>query len=624
MVARTADDAKEEVRNATDIAQIIGERVPLRRAGRAWKGLCPFHAEKTPSFTVNPERQIWHCFGCNRGGDIFSFLMEIDNLSFPEALTLLAERAGIELRRAEHGPADAKRDQLYQANALANEFFQAGLRSPLGAAARSYMSDRGFDTDALDRFRVGWAPDGWDGLATALGKLLPGSVLEEAGLTLRRGDGTHYDRFRGRVTFPIETAAGRVAGFGARALGLDETPKYINSPETLIYRKGGLLFALPLARPAIRARKEVLVAEGYLDAMRLHAAGFANAVSTCGTALTPEQARSLSRFEAEVVLVYDGDDAGVRAADRALEALIAAGLPVRVLILPEGEDPDSYIHKRGPAAFRELLDAAGDVAAFLAGASVAGSGSNPSAEARVRRYVELLGRVEDPIRRRLMLRRGAVAFALEEEVLLEALSKRRAPRRASPGTGIKGAVVAGGGGAAARPSEPRGAVAPGGESKRTHATPELGETFEAIDPIERELATRCLTEEGAIAEVVARGGSSCFWNKGLQAMLRAWIEMERAPLPEELRALTEMDILARSLMAEHPVEEGRTDEDSRRGARDLLQRLDERRLRASIRTLDLAIRQAERTQDLGSLDRLVAERRDLASKLHTKSHAAIS
>lgn len=626
MAGRSAGEAKEEVRNASDIVQIVGERVPLRRMGRAWKGLCPFHSEKTPSFTVNSERQMWHCFGCDRGGDVFSFLMEIDKMTFPEALAILAERAGVELPRGGAGAGDPRRDRIYQANALANDFFKANLRSPAGAKARAYLAGRGFDDAILDRFQVGWAPDGWDALTTALGKLLPGSVLEEAGLVVRRGDGTHYDRFRDRVTVPIEGAAARVAGFGARAVGPEQTPKYINSPETAVYRKGGLLFGLPLARAEIRKEGRVLVAEGYLDSMRLHAAGFKNAVSTCGTALTTEQARALARFDGEVVLVYDGDDAGVRAANRALDPLLSAGIAVRILILPNGEDPDSYVAKHGPEPFRVLLEAALDPAGFLAGAALAGAESNPTPEARVRRYVDLLGRVDDPIRRRMMIRRGAVAFGLEEDVLLEALGKRREARRpgARPGGSGTGIGQSGGRAPYARANSGEEPAAAGSEPAMagSSALARTDERPEDLDPIERELAARCLTEEGAVAEVALHGGVSCFRSRTLQALLGPWIEMIRAPLPEEVRALTEITPLARALLAEHAVEEGRTDEMSRRGARELLVRLEERRLRASIQELDRAIRLAESSHDSGSLDRLVAERRDLASKLHSRNHPA--
>jgi DNA primase len=606
---RTPQEAKEEVRNAIDIAQVVGERVTLRRAGRTWKGLCPFHAEKTPSFTVNPERQIWHCFGCNRGGDVFSFLMEMDKVTFPEALQSLAERAGIDLPRSESTAADKRRDRLYQATALASDFFQASFSSEAGAHARAYLAGRGFDRPALERFHIGWAPAGWDGLLTALGKLLPAEVLEEAGLVVRRGDGGHYDRFRNRITFPIEIGTGRLAGFGARAVDPEDTPKYLNSPESPIYRKGGLLFGLPLARSAIREKRQVLVCEGNLDVVRLHASGFANSVCTSGTALTIDQARALARFEAEAILVYDGDDAGIRAADRALEPMLAAGLPVRVLLLPEGEDPDSFLLRNGAKAFSGLLEGAMDVAAFLATASLSSPGANPTPEARVKRYVELLGRVEDPVRRRMMVRRGAVAFGVEEDVLLEALGRRRgAGRRTTPARGPGQSTGAG--------PTPRGPEVGGGSASDSPGAPGgPPEPAEIIDPIERELASRCLTEDGAVVEVARSGGVSCFRSKNLRALLADWLTMGRAPLPEELRALESMDGLARSLLADHPVEEGSTDETARKIARELLHRIEERRLKASLQELDRAIRLSERSRD-GALDRLVAERRDLASKLH--------
>jgi DNA primase len=520
---RTLQEAKEEVRNAIDIAQVIGERVPLRRAGRTWKGLCPFHAEKTPSFTVNPERQIWHCFGCNKGGDVFAFLMEIDKSTFPEALQVLAERAGIDLPRSEATAGDKQRDRLYQATALASDFFQASFYSEAGSSARQYLAGRGFDRPMLERFHIGYAPAGWDGLKTALGKLLPVDVLEEAGLVVRRGDGGHYDRFRNRIMFPIEIAAGRLAGFGARAVDPEDTPKYLNSPESPIYRKGSVLFGLTLARGAIRERRQVLVCEGNLDVVRLHAAGFAHSVCTSGTALTIDQARALARFEAEAILVYDGDDAGIRAADRALEPMLAAGLQVKVLLLPEGEDPDSFLLQNGAQAFAGLVEGAMDVAAFLASARLSSPGANPTQEARVKRYVELLGRVEDPVRRRLMVRRGAVAFGVEEDVLLEALGRRKGvgrrplqPRQAGtqvtgPSSGDPGRVAA-----AATPA-PRG---------------DAPEATEIIDPIERELAARCLTEDGAILEVAQTGGVSCFRSKNLRALLSDWLTMGRAPLPD--------------------------------------------------------------------------------------------
>ena len=631
------DDAKERVRNATDIVQIVGERVPLRRVGRRFAGLCPFHAEKTPSFSVNPEWQIWHCFGCGKGGDVFSFLMEIDKISFPEALKELADRAGIDLPRREAGSGGELRERLHQANALARDFFAAELRTPAGARARDYLAERGFQGAILERFEIGWAPDRWDGLLTALGRLLPVKTLEEAGLVLRRGDGSgHYDRFRNRVMFPVHTATGRVAGFGARALQPEDTPKYLNTPDTPAFRKGHLLFGLSLARKAIRERREALLVEGYLDAMRLHLIGLDQAVSTCGTALTAEQAQIVARLECEVVLIYDGDDAGIRAADRALDPLLAAGVAARVLILPPGEDPDSFVAKQGAQALRTLLEGrALDVPGFLAESTLAGDPSkNPTPEARVRRFVSVLARVGDPIRRQFLIRRGAEVFRMDESVLLEAV--RRVPRGAFPPVG--GGHGAAGARGAGRPGQQAGkdhvegvgswqgggAPGPATSSATGPGTAQGGGVPEGpLDPVERELACRVLTEEGALLEVAERGGPKWFQNDGLRALLQPWIEAGRPPYDDELRTLAEGSALVRELLSEHAKLSGRTHDVERREARELMDRMEDRRLRESIRALDQAIRDAERGRDEGSLGRLVAERRDLASKLHARSHSAI-
>lgn len=616
-----AEEAKEAVRGATDIVQLIGEKVRLRRVGTRWSGLCPFHNEKTPSFTVNPERQIWHCFGCNKGGDVFAFLMETDKVTFPEALAILAERAGIELPKGDRGPGAAVRDRLLQANALASDFYQASLRSEAGAPARAYLAGRGFKGSMLDVFHVGWAPDQWEGLATALGRLLPAKTLEEAGLTLRRGDGSHYDRFRNRIIFPVETAPGKTAGFGARAIASEDQPKYLNSSESAVFRKGSLLFGLPQARSAIRERKEVLVAEGYLDVLRLHEAGFTNAVATCGTALTLEHARALARFEAGVVLVYDGDAAGVRAADRGLDPLLGAGLAVRVLLLPAGEDPDSFLAKSAREAFATLLAEARDVPGFLAEATIGGggpAGADPSLEARVRRFVGLLRRVEDPIRRRLLVRRGAEAFGLEEGVLLEAAAKGmsgaglKSPRPARPAEGAPGG--------AAKPPDgvPNGAPEGGAAASERPAV-----TAEKLDPAERELAARALTEEGALRAILEAGGIACFVTPELREILAPWIEAGQPPLGGERDRLVDEHPLVRGILAVHPVEDAVPLDEQQRTARGLIERLEERRLRAAIQVLDRAIREAEQSRD-ASLGRLVAERRDLASKLHQRSQSPVS
>src|SRR5690242_5893922 len=472
MSARLGEEARERVRDATDIVQLIGEKVQLRRAGRSFKGLCPFHTEKTPSFTVTPDRQMWHCFGCSKGGDVFAFVMERDKLTFPEALRALADRAGIELPQQEGGARSDAFDKLYQANALARDFYRASLVSEAGAKARAYILSRGFEEPWLTRFEIGWAPEGWDGLSKALGKLLPAAVLEQAGLVVRRGDGSgHYDRFRNRVLFPVTTGAGKIAGFTGRAIAEGDEPKYLNSPETPVFRKGRLLYGLTQARAGIREREEAIVCEGNLDVVRLHACGFGNAVATCGTALTSEQATLLARLRVKVLLLYDGDDAGVRAADRGLDPLLEAGVEVKVLLLPRGEDPDSFLRKEGAGALRERMESALDVPGFLAESELAGS-AGPGVEARVHRLVALLNRIEDPIRRRLLLRRGAEVFGLEESVLLEAVQGKGRVRKApaAPPAPVPETPSTGGAGTAGPASERESPA----------------------DPVERELAGRVL------------------------------------------------------------------------------------------------------------------------------------
>jgi len=611
MNVRIGEEARERVRDATDIVQLIGEKVTLRRAGRSYKGLCPFHSEKTPSFTVTPDRQIWHCFGCSKGGDVYAFVMEADKITFPEAIRVLADRAGIELPKQDRGPGEEAFDKLYQALALARDFFRAGLSTPGAAKARAYLLERGFEEPCLSTFEVGWAPEGWDGLLSALGKLLPADVMERAGLIVRRGDGSgHYDRFRNRLMFPIATGAGKIAGFSARAILESDTPKYLNSPETPVFRKGRLLYGLPLARAGMRECGEAIVCEGNFDVIRLHACGFTNAVSTCGTALTTDQARLLARLKVGVLLVYDGDDAGVRAADRGLDPLLEAGVSVRVLLLPRGEDPDSFLRKEGAAALRERLESALDIPAFLAAAAGAEKGANPNLESRVRRFVALLEKIDDPIRRRLLLRRGADVFGLEEAVLMEAIQGGSRARSAGVRRGSRAGVIPGQG-----PAAPVAAGldsgAPSGSAASGHPEP--------TDPVERELAGRVLTDDGAFTEVVEQGGAICFPSEALRELLDPWFGTGHAPRQEELQTLMSESPLTRSLLADLPHEPGKAIEVSRREARDLIQRLEERRLKAALQTLDQAIRDAERSRDEGSLGRLIAERRDLASKLHTRS-----
>ncbi len=353
-------DVTDEIRRRVNILEVVSPHVTLRRAGRSYKGLCPFHSEKTPSFTVDPERGFFYCFGCHAGGDVFDFAMRIGSLPFKDALAELADRAGVRLPQT---PAEehraGERERLLRAVADAAAWFRSQLEGRDGATARQYLASRGVDHGTQEAFRLGYAPPGWDRLGPALrGRGFEASVLEQAGLIVPRpgGDG-YYDALRDRVVFPIHDLQGRPVAFGGRALG-DGTPKYLNTRETSLFTKGKTLYALDAARQAIRETGQAVVVEGYMDALSCHQFGVRNAVASLGTALTLDQVLLLKRFASSAVLVYDADAAGVDAAERGIEIFDQAELPVYVAVLPGGADPDAFLREHGAAAFRQRLSGA--------------------------------------------------------------------------------------------------------------------------------------------------------------------------------------------------------------------------------------------------------------------------
>ncbi len=352
---RIADETVEQVRATTDIVSLVGEVVSLRRTGRNHMGLCPFHQERTPSFSVNPERGIFHCFGCGKGGDVFSFVMETQGVGFLDAVRILAERSGIEIERSE-GQSHA--EILYRLNAFAARFYQEVLlRRSEGAVARRYAQGRGISPEEAKHFGLGFAPDAWSALGErAASEGFSPELLRTGGLSLdnRNRPGQH-DRFRNRLIFPIRAATGRVVAFGGRALGEDDGPKYINSPETPIYRKGDHLFGLSEAREEIRRARTVVVVEGYTDCLAMHRAGVDHAVAALGTAFTPRQAELLRRYADDVILVFDADAAGQAAALRGMGILLAQGLQVKTAVLPAGNDPDSLFAEGGADAVQEAI-----------------------------------------------------------------------------------------------------------------------------------------------------------------------------------------------------------------------------------------------------------------------------
>jgi len=374
----------DDIRAAVDIVDLVGRFVNLRKAGSHWKGLCPFHAEKTPSFTVNPQKNIFHCFGCGVGGDAFGFVMRQDRLSFPEAVRSLAKTAGIALPEERGaGSGDSGREELIRVMDLAGRFYADALWKPTGERARAYLEQRGIDSAIARRFGLGYAPEGWETLLTFMkGEKVPEEALIAAGLAVARENRAGaYDRFRGRLLFPIRDLQGRVVAFGGRGFG-DEQPKYLNSPETPLYTKGNLLYAADLARTTIQSENRALLVEGYVDCIMAHQHGFTGTVAALGTAFTPAQLGLLRRYCDEVITFFDADAAGQKAAARAEELLEPTGrgmawavnrsgafegagtLRVKVALLPAGHDPDTFLRSVGREGFTERIAAARSILSY--------------------------------------------------------------------------------------------------------------------------------------------------------------------------------------------------------------------------------------------------------------------
>lgn len=361
------DDMVEEVRAAADIVDVISEFVQLKKAGREYKANCPFHEERTPSFYVVPAKGFYKCFGCGKSGDVFSFVMERQGLDFVEAVKHVAGRAGVQVREVKRSQEEEDPNRpLYEINGFARDWFRRQLEDPsVGAVAREYLEGRGIGADVAERYGLGFAPDEWRGLRDAAAKHgLEEELMLEVGL-LGRSERSRepYDRFRGRIIFTIEGLSGRVIAFGARVLegGGKDAPKYLNSPETPIYHKGSNLYGLSWARHSIRRAESALVVEGYMDVVSLAAHGFENVVAPLGTALTPEQAKLLSRYTTRVLLLFDSDAAGLKATFKAGDTLLEAALHPAVVTLPPGEDPDTLVRSEGPEGLERYLDQAVDV-----------------------------------------------------------------------------------------------------------------------------------------------------------------------------------------------------------------------------------------------------------------------
>ncbi|MEA3400279.1 MAG: DNA primase [Armatimonadota bacterium] len=422
------DDTKEEIRERLDLAEVIGQYVRLERAGSRLKGLCPFHQEKTPSFYVDPERGFWHCFGCGEGGDLFSFVMRQEGLSFPEAMRMLARRAGVSYRADPQ--ADARRERreiLERANEIARDHFVKNLlEHPEAERARDYLRERSFNRSAIDSFQIGYALESWDDLLNTLAAQgINAALAEEAGLAKASDRGGHYDTFRNRIIFPINDLSGRPIAFGGRTLDPENPAKYLNSPETPLFRKRRALYALDLARDAIVAEKRALIVEGYTDVIALHQAGLRNVVAGLGTALTKQQLDLVGRYADEVVLVYDADAAGARAALRNLEVFEGSDVAVSLIVLPENMDPDEFVKTHGVDAFRDLLqERISPIEYELRAAFERHAADGPTGRsAAVHDAVEVLMKIQDWTARDEYLRRAVDFWAEGDSVLGESVQR---------------------------------------------------------------------------------------------------------------------------------------------------------------------------------------------------------
>jgi len=434
----------DDLRRQADIVRVINDYVSLKKKGANWMACCPFHQEKTPSFSVNPAKDIFYCFGCQKGGSVFNFVMEMERVSFPEAIRIVAEKANVALPVMEEDQRFESRrkeaDEVVELNGWALEWWEQQLDEgdAEARAAREYIEGRGISEETRRKFRLGYAPDSWDALSAYLKKKGASALqIERSGLVVKKDAGGFYDRFRGRLIFPVLDAQGRPVAFGGRVMVTGE-PKYLNSPETACYTKGRHLYGLHQTREEIRKKKFAILVEGYLDLIVPYQFGVRNAVASLGTALTPEQAKLLGRFARRVVVNYDGDKAGVKAAQRAIETLLAEDFEIKVLVLPDNTDPDEFIRARGVEAYHERRGAALSYIQFVLDQALRERNLHRPADkaAAVEEALPFVRAVRNPVQKREYFDMTMSALRIEEPSLRQELWRN--VRQNAPLTNDKG------------------------------------------------------------------------------------------------------------------------------------------------------------------------------------------
>lgn len=423
----------DKIIETSRIEEVVGDFVSLKRRGTSMIGLCPFHNERTPSFHVSVAKGIFKCFGCGQGGDSVRFIMEHEKATYPEALRYLANKYSIEIEEVENSPEEQavndRRESLYIVSGFAAKYFHEQMMGTDEGKTigLSYFKERGFRDDIIKKFELGYSPDVWDALTQqAVKEGYSLQFLEDTGLTIRKDNEKLYDRFRGRVMFPIHSFTGRVIGFGGRTLKTDKAvPKYVNSPESDIYHKSNVLYGLFFAKKSIRDQDNCYLVEGYADVLSVHQAGVENVVASSGTSLTIEQIRLIGRFTKNITILYDGDEAGIKASLRGLDMILEEGLNVKVVLFPDGHDPDSYVQEFGSSAFKTHIEQnKKDFILFKTGILLKDAGNDPIKRAGIiREVVESIAKIPDGIKASVFVRECSSLLQIEERVLISELNK---------------------------------------------------------------------------------------------------------------------------------------------------------------------------------------------------------
>jgi DNA primase len=609
LAANIPEDKIREVRNAADIYEVVSESVALKKTGKNFQGLCPFHTEKTPSFSVNPSKQIFYCFGCGVGGDAIEFLMKKEGMSFPEAVRDLARRAGIHIPTGPVSPEQKRRmterEQLLKINRLAKDFYQNRLKGPNGKAARKYLETRRLQPEIIDAFQLGFAPDGWDHLAGFLGnRRVPSALSEKLGLIAPRRSGNgHYDKFRNRIVFPIFNASRQVVGFGGRVMD-DSLPKYLNSPETPVYSKGRSLYGVDLAKQAARENERVYIVEGYLDLISMVQHGIRNTVATLGTALTGEHVRILRGLvgaKGRVVLVFDSDTAGIKAAERSIDVFAKEYMDAYILVLEEGHDPDSYLFEYGAKRFEKASQSALSTVSFLIESAVKRHGLSPEGKIRIMSDVQKpLAEIEDPVAKSLYVKSVCERIGVDENAVMEKVLEVERPTKGQRDGGRK-------------------AVREGGMAAGT-AGDLRNLSLEAR--MESRIVSMMLQVPSMIQEVRARGLVELFENRTLQLICRTILEKPpgsnatHGEMFENIESDELKAFVASLAIGDESWEEG--------GCMKLISQFETTRARRQ-RSLLQDIKAAEASNDPDALDRLLKEKMEQArQKLSLKKRRDIN